>query len=393
MSLFSRRHTFGPYQTLSRGVKAILGARLYEFLKPEQKFDSKPFIRTADLAKGITLVGNAGAESGIGTGLRSLKVAIDDAGIHCSVIDLKIAHGRQSATDGIGECLSTAVFVGGLDELARLREQAELKKIRATTFVAYVSWELSTVPDRFVPILERFDELWVPSKFISDAMKASVKIPVRVIPHVVDVSSMRSQKKNDDTFFFFTSFDHYSYVERKNPVATIRAFIDAFGNDPTKRLLVRSSHASAFKNEHAEIVNLAKDHSNIRIIDEFTSREDLLGLLAACDCFVSLHRSEGFGLMIAEALALGIPVIATDYGGSTEFLNAMNGFPIPWEPITIKNNIGPYDAGSVWAEPSHDAAVAAMKKIATTKSPRIPRDIFSSSMIGALIKKAFTELY
>ena len=392
MRFLSRRHTSGPYQQFSKGLRAILGARVYEYLKPEQKFDSKPFIRTMDLPKGITLVGNAGAESGVGTGLRSLKMAIEKAGIPCSIIDLKIAHGRQSATDGIGECLSTAVFVGGLDELPRLMEQAKLKKIRATKFVAYVSWELSTVPDCYKQILERFDELWVPSEFIARAMKSSVKIPVRVIPHVIDISSNMPRKKDDDAFLFFTSFDHYSYAERKNPAAVIRAFINAFGNDETKRLLVRSSHASAFKKEHAQILSLVKGYSNIRVIDEYTSREQLLGLLATCDCFVSLHRSEGFGLMIAEALALGVPVIATDYGGSTEFLNAMNGFPIPWEPITIKHNIGPYDAGSVWAEPSHDAAVAAMKKVATTKSPRIPLDIFSSKNIGALVKQAFTEL-
>ncbi len=392
MSLLSRRHTSGPYQTLSRGVKAILGARLYEFLKPEQKYRSIVFVRASDLPKGITLIGNAGAESGVGTGLRLLKTAIMQAGIPHSVIDLKSAPGRQSATNENGDCLSVAVVVGGLDELPRLAEQAQLRKIRATTFVAYVSWELSVVPDRFVPILESFDELWVPSDFIASAMKASVKIPVRVVPHVVDVSGVTPKKKSD-AFTFFTSFDYYSYSERKNPAGTVRAFIDAFGNDASKRLLIRSSHASAFKKEHAEVLNLAKDQTNIRVIDEFTSREDSLGLLATCDCFVSLHRSEGFGLMIAEALTLGVPVIATDYGGSAEFLNATNGCPIPWEPVTITKNIGPYPAGSVWAEPNHDAAVAAMKKIATTKTVTIPHEAFSSKKIGAFVKHVFTELH
>lgn len=393
MSLFSRRHTSGPYQKLSRGVKSILGARLYEFLKPEQKYDSKPFMRTPNLPLGITLIGNVGAESGVGTGLRSLKSAINEAAVPCSVIDLKTAPGRQSDENEDGECLSVALFIGGLDELPRLMEQSQIKKIRAMKYVAYVSWELSIVPDRFTPILERFDELWVPSDFIAGAMKTSLKIPVRVVPHVVDVSRITPQKKTDDAFLFFTNFDHYSYVERKNPAAVIRAFIDAFGSDPTKRLLVRSSHASAFKKEHTEILNLAKGHSNIRIIDEFTPREQSLGLLAMCDCFVSLHRSEGFGLMIAEALALGIPVIATDYGGSAEFFNDTNGFPIPWEPIAIEKNIGPYPAGSMWAEPDHDAAVAAMKNIATTKSVRIPCELFSLKKIGTLVKRAFAELH
>src|SRR5206468_3273838 len=110
-------------------------------------------------------------------------------------------------------------------------------------------------------------------------------------------------------------------------------------------------------------LKLAARRGAVRVLDWVSSREEIDGLLTRCDALVSLHRSEGFGLPCAEAMALGKPVIATDYSGSADFLGVSTGFPVAYRLIQLPQSIGPYEKGSVWAEPDLDDAAAAMRRV------------------------------
>jgi glycosyltransferase involved in cell wall biosynthesis len=142
----------------------------------------------------------------------------------------------------------------------------------------------------------------------------------------------------------------------------MRAFRDAFGASKEVELVVKINHPELDPEGVAKLKARA-DSASIRVLDWISSREEIDGLLTQCDALVSLHRSEGLGLPCAEAMALGKPVIATDYSGSTDFLDAKTGYPVPFRMTQLSQSIGPYEKGAVWAEPDLGAAAAAMRNV------------------------------
>eukprot|EP00977_Amphora_coffeiformis_P016822 scaffold5323_cov173-Amphora_coffeaeformis.AAC.8 len=179
-------------------------------------------------------------------------------------------------------------------------------------------------------------------------------------------------EKSVKPFTFLLVFDFNSYMERKNPFATIRAFLDAFpaSSDPTgKYRLVVKSH-SGKDADIQEMHATAKNDTRIVFISRMLSDKQNAALHQHQDCFVSLHRSEGYGLNILESLGAGIPVITTNYSGNVEFFRAVPSFlescafPVPYELVKIEKTAGPYEAGQHWAEADHEYAVNAMRAVA-----------------------------
>src|SRR5262249_33541663 len=150
---------------------------------------------------------------------------------------------------------------------------------------------------------------------------------------------------------------------RKNPLAAVEAFQRAFAGRRDVVLALKVNHAQAAPTEFAEVVTACRGQPNIRIVREILSREEMLGLLHACDAYVALHRSEGYGLPLAAGMGMGKPVIATNYSANVDFMNEGNSLPVRYRLVPIERTAGPYRRGAIWADPDVGHAAEQMRRV------------------------------
>jgi glycosyltransferase involved in cell wall biosynthesis len=166
----------------------------------------------------------------------------------------------------------------------------------------------------------------------------------------------------EDKFLFLFTFDMLSFIERKNPWGAIEAYRRAFGPDFNETsLIIKVTNLDQFP-QHREPLRQAVASVKGILMDGYLERAELDGLFNLCDAYVSLHRSEGFGMTIAEAMHLGKPVIATDYSGNADYMNVNNSYPVGYELVELEQDHGPYKKGGVWADPDLDHAAAQMRR-------------------------------
>ena len=184
-------------------------------------------------------------------------------------------------------------------------------------------------------------------------------------PLTIDESKLIPNKEKfelkDDQFMFLFVFDFLSIFERKNPLGVIKAFKQAFPNNEKVSLVIKCINHKDFSSDFKKLQK--ETNENIHLITDILSKDDLLSLIASCDCYVSLHRSEGFGLTIAEAMFAGKPVIATNYGGNTDYMSLNNSYPVKYSLVELDKNYGAYEKGQIWAEPDTNHASQLMKNI------------------------------
>jgi glycosyltransferase involved in cell wall biosynthesis len=241
--------------------------------------------------------------------------------------------------------------------------------------VGYWAWELPEFPDGWVAHHRFFDEIWCPSEFTRAAIAAKVPKPVLAMPHAIDFPVPPGDPRPrfalpPRTFLFLFVYDLNSTQERKNPHAVIAAFRRAFSAGGPVGLVIKTHNAGRNPGALAELQAGLQDLPNAHLISDTLSRTGVYELQQACDCFVSLHRAEGFGLNIAEAMFLGKPVIATDWSGTAEFVNAANGCPVTYRLVTLDRDHGPYSSGQTWAEPDIEHAAHWMRRLAEDEALR-----------------------
>ena len=233
--------------------------------------------------------------------------------------------------------------------------------------IGYWLWELPELPEAFHGSFSYLDEVWVSSEYGREAIARVSPIPVVKVPPALPAEGLRTKGVGREYFglqdrhrVFLFMFDAHSIVERKNPGAVIEAFKRAFPNDPDARLVLKLVHADL-----ALVARLRAEAADPRVlvIDRVFDREEVNSLLALSDCYVSLHRSEGFGLTMAEAMALGKPVIATGHSANLDFMNVGNSLLVRYEMVRLEKDYPPYPRGSAWADPDVDHAAELMRTV------------------------------
>jgi len=237
--------------------------------------------------------------------------------------------------------------------------------------IGYWAWELSEFPNAWLPAFKLVDEIWAPSRFTQQAMSEKAPCPVIRMPLGVELPDETAYSRADlglpeGTFLFLFFFDFTSYLARKNPWATISAFKRAFGADVGANVgLVIKTNGMALRPEEARhFLDAAElDDPRIVVLDKVMEDREIRGLVRACDCFVSLHRSEGFGRGPAEAMYYGRPVIVTGYSGNLDFTNELNACIVDYTLVPVKEGEYPHGGGQIWADADVEQAAWYMRRL------------------------------
>jgi len=258
--------------------------------------------------------------------------------------------------------------------------------------IVYPQWELEKYPDEWARELNRFDEVWAPSIFVQKALEKAISRPVYYLPlnigeHLLPYAyGRRYFGLPESDFLFLLAFDFSSYLARKNPWDVIEAFKRFIkGKEYSDARLVlklnNSDSQPQLVGKLMDEINDIKDY--VLIIEKSLSDIETKSLIRNCDCYISLHRSEGWGRSLAEAMLMKIPVIATNYSGNTEFMNPRNSFPVNYRLTDLKPGEYPFWEGQVWAQPDIDHAIHLMD---TVYYGKYDREILNNAMETILEK-------
>jgi glycosyltransferase involved in cell wall biosynthesis len=223
--------------------------------------------------------------------------------------------------------------------------------------IAYFWWELETFPDKFINSFNDLSEVWVGTDFCQKSISKISPVPVVKIPWKPTlVKGQKNWKRSDfgidsNTYVYLFVYDSGHYPQRKNPLALVKSFVKASLPKDKSMLIIKAMHFDCTTEYNKQLLNLVRKSPNIKLITDDYTRDKTLGLIKCSDCYVSPHRSEGFGATIMEAMSMGIPVIVTSYGGSMDFTQSNNSYLVDYDLVRLKENIGPYDKNCVWAEP------------------------------------------
>jgi glycosyltransferase involved in cell wall biosynthesis len=266
-------------------------------------------------------------------------------------------------------------------------------------------WETDSIPPRWRRAFALVQEIWVYSRFMAQNIGAVAPVPVIALPPPVQPPAEPAVPQRlgvpDDGSLFLFVFDYLSTIQRKNPVGLIEAFRRAFAPGEGPRLLLKTINGPLRPLAEEEVLWAAHGRPDIHVVDRSLGVQELNGLMAACDCYVSVHRAEGFGLTLAEAMAIGKPVIGTGYSGNVDFMNTDNSYLVDYELGRVGPDCEIYPPEGRWAQPSVEHAAELMRRVverpeeAAAIGVQARRDIaeqLSPQATGAAMRRRLQEL-
>lgn len=333
-------------------------------------------IKVAAGGSGINIFGYLRGEFGLGESARQYAKALLAAGVDVALVDLDLGLPHAWGDDSLDTLVGTEapfnvnlIFVNP-DYFDIALERIGADRLRGRRLVACWFWELDRIPTAWLPSLSKVDELLVSSRFIEAAFRCVTGKPITRVALPLSIPPDSGLRRVDfglpqNAFVFLASFDFNSWIERKNPWAVIEAFREAFsaGNEPVC-LLLKTSNGFRYPEQLRVLVAAASADSRIILRDDVIERAHMTALIRCCDAYVSLHRAEGFGLGLAEAMALGKPTIATNWSGNLDFMTNDVACLVDYIRVPVDPGHYPHAEGANWAEPDTTSAAGAMRRLA-----------------------------
>jgi glycosyltransferase involved in cell wall biosynthesis len=351
------------------------------------------------LVPGINIAGYLRAELGIGEGARLTVSAVAASDIpHVTVVYDATLSRQEHPFDIAGteqrRDFDVNVVAVNADQFTHFAHQVGPEFFAGRYTIGQWAWELEEFPEIWRPAIDLVDEIWAISEFTRKSISAVTDKPVFAFPlpivePVVQPGVGRSDLGIPEGFMFLFCFDLLSNIERKNPLGVIEAFSKAFAPGEGPILVLKVVNGDTRVMDRERILMAAAGRDDIILLDQFLSVGKLGALMDTADCYVSLHRSEGFGLTMAEAMALGKPVIATAYSANLEYMDNDNSFLVPFTYGTVPANCDPYPVGSRWAEP--DLGVAAEHMRTVVSDPARARAVGQRARLHVLENHSSTK--
>jgi glycosyltransferase involved in cell wall biosynthesis len=341
--------------------------------------------RTDERTDGVNVVGYLHHQSGVGNIARRVVEILERQGIaHSAVAFGRTENPRLVDPPSTDQELrySTSIVVVNGDQVPVLRSDVPELFGEGRRVIGIWFWELDSFEggagggDRLV------DEIWATTTFMAGAFRSLGTAPVSVVPIPFDRPVARPRPLSsfppldgvdgiDDRFVFGVVYDHFSVTERKNPLGAIRAFREAFDPDDGPVLVVKSINGHRHWREQEQVRAAAAGRDDIVVWDELLTRTDHVDFIASLDALVSLHRSEGVGLHLAEAMSLGVPVIATRYSGNLDFMDDDTAYLVDAALVPVGDDGGwAYPSTARWAAPDLSQAATAMRSVVTDRERR-----------------------
>lgn len=326
-------------------------------------FDSMP--------RGVNLVGDAQIAIGLGQSMRLLANAFSLSNQDFCIIDLPIQadvrRNDHSWDDKFAKEPQYGINLFHINPqdlgMAYLRLGEEIFRNRYN--IGFWLWELEDVPKESLAALKMVDEIWTPSEFTSNSFRKYTEKPVYTIPYHVTADTDPAYDRKyfglpEDKFLYLILFDFNSTMLRKNPECAISAFCHAFSpEDQNVGLVIKVNNPTR---ECLDVLHtLLAGYDNVYYITDTLEKKAVNSLIACVDVYVSTHRAEGFGLVMAEAMLLKTACIATNWSSNTEFMDSETACMVPYTMVQIEKGEGSYPAGATWADPDMQETARYMK--------------------------------
>ncbi len=323
---------------------------------------------------GINLIGHSRGDFGLGESCRLVGEAIRVSGIPFMVKNYfqnkQASESNLTLVDYESDELKYNVNLIHINpnELVGFSLKADRNWFNNRYQIAYWLWELPEFPPEWVYQIKMFDEIWTPSEFVSEAVRRVADKPVYTVPYAMNEPVTLDKCDREffglpaDKFLYLMSYDGLSNSDRKNPEAAIDAFREAFPEELSDvGLIIKATHAGDAEMEHLK--ERMAGYKNVYILTDSFSKEEFNSLIKCADAHISLHRSEGFGLVMAEAMFLGTPTVATNWSANAEFMSEDSCCMVPVEIIPIDKETPPYHKGNHWADPDIHAAAEHIRRL------------------------------
>lgn len=355
-----------------RNVRSALNQRV---IREMGRTERTPFARET-YPMGINLIGSFSQDSGLGQSCRLVAKEIEYAGIPHAFIDFAPTAQLNRDNHEFDDRLSGEYTYGinlfhiNMHEFHKAWQILPKEAWEGHYNIAFWLWEMQEFPKEWVPMIQQLDEIWTPAEFVSEAVRKVTDKPVYTIPYTVEAPFEEAYDRShfhlpEDRFLFLMLFDSNSISERKNPYGVIEAYMKAFTPQDNTGLVIKIGNASE---KELEALKKKLDGYAVYFVREMLPKKEVNSLIRCADVYVSLHRSEGYGLVLAEAMMMGVPTIATNYSANTEFQDDTRACMIPYTLRQVGKDLYPYKKEYFWAVPDTEKAAEGMRRLFEDKA-------------------------